>query len=42
MGIVVSEFISLDGVVQRPVALRRTPTVGSHTAVGRTRSSIPR
>ncbi|MEK8143449.1 dihydrofolate reductase family protein [Streptomyces sp. M10(2022)] len=36
MRIVISEFISLDGVVQAPAARRRTPTAASPTAAGRT------
>ena len=42
MRIVVSEFMSLDGVVQAPGGPRRTPTAGSPTAAGRCRSSTPR
>jgi len=31
MRIVLSDFISLDGVVQAPAAKKRTPTVASRT-----------
>ena len=42
MSIAVTEFISLDGVVQAPGGPDRTATTASPTAAGRTRSSIPR
>ena len=42
MRIILSDFISLDGVVQAPAAPRRTPTAASGTAAGRCRSSTPR
>ena len=40
MRIVISDFISLDGVVQAPGGRRRTPTAASPTAAGRCPTSI--
>ena len=42
MRVVVSEFISLDGVVQAPGGPDEDTAAGSATAAGRARSSTPR
>ena len=42
MSILITEFISLDGVVQAPAGSDETATAASPTAAGRTRSSTPR
>jgi hypothetical protein len=39
--IVLSDFISLDGVVQAPGEAEEDPTAGSATAAGRCPSSMP-
>ena len=39
MHIILSDFMSLDGVVQAPGGRRRTPTAASRTAAGRCRTS---